>query len=312
MAMPPNAPSETLLRDYMRAPTLAVPTALLAIFMLGGMALVWYLCLTGRISFWAGALVNGLLSYGLFSPIHDGAHRAISRIGWLNEAIADVSLLFLFPYAPMVALRWLHNQHHIHANGAQDPDRFEHDGPGWQAPLRWALFDAWYIYYFFTRGQHLVKKHKKSLIAFYTSLVLVVGFLLYQGLGYELFMLWFIPVRIALFLIALVFVILPHHPAVVSHQENPYLATTMRMGWEWLLTPLLVYQNYHLIHHLYPTVPFYKMHKVWYLRYDEHARHDVSYQTAFALEPQNIELHRQFHAQSRSAGNGTMATPAGA
>ncbi len=107
MAMQPNAPSETLLRDYMRAPKLAVPTALLAIFMLGGMALVWYLCLTGRMSFWAGALVNGLLSYGLFSPIHDGAHRAISRIGWLNEAIADVSLLFLFPYAPMVALRWL-------------------------------------------------------------------------------------------------------------------------------------------------------------------------------------------------------------
>lgn len=53
MAMQPNAPSETLLRDYMRAPKLAVPTALLAIFMLGGMALVWYLCLTGRMSFWA-------------------------------------------------------------------------------------------------------------------------------------------------------------------------------------------------------------------------------------------------------------------
>jgi fatty acid desaturase len=240
MATQAQAPSEALLRDYMRAPLLAVPTALLAVTMLGGMALVWYLCLSGRMSFWAGALVNGLLSYGLFSPIHDGAHRAISRIGWLNETIADVSLLFLFPYAPMVALRWLHNQHHIHANGVEDPDRFEHDAPRWQAPLRWAFFDLWYIWYFFTRGQHLVKKHKKELIVFYSCLALVVGFLIYQGLGYELFMLWFIPVRIALFMIAVVFVILPHHPAVVSQQEDPYLATTMRMGWEWRLTPLLV------------------------------------------------------------------------
>lgn len=298
MATQADTPSETLLRAYTRAPTLAVPTTLLAVVMLGGMAGTWYLALTGQISYWAGALINGLLSYGLFSPIHDGAHRAISKIGWINETIADVSLLFLFPYAPMTALRWLHNQHHIHANGAEDPDRFEHDGRGWQMPLRWALFDAYYIYYFFTRGQHLVRKHKKGLIAFYTSLALAVGTLIFLGLGYELLMLWFIPTRIALFLIAVVFVILPHHPAVVSHQEDPYLATTMRMGWEWLLTPLLVYQNYHLMHHLYPTVPFYKMHKVWHLRHGEHTRHHVSYQKAFALAPDNIELHRQFHAQS--------------
>ncbi|MBC7160537.1 fatty acid desaturase [Immundisolibacter sp.] len=307
MATHAPAPSETLLREYMRAPRLAIPTALLAVLMLGGMAAVWYLCLSGRMSFWAGALINGLLSYGLFSPIHDGAHRAISRIGWLNETIADVSLLFLFPYAPMVALRWLHNQHHIHANGVEDPDRFEHDAPKWQAPLRWAFFDLWYIWYFFTRGQHLVKKHRKELIAFYSCLTLAVGTLIALGYGYELFMLWFIPTRISLFLIAVVFVILPHHPAMVSHHEDPYLATTMRMGWEWLLTPLLVYQNYHLIHHLYPTVPFYKMHRVWYLRYDEHVRHNVSYQTAFALEPQNIELHRKFHATTGVTGNGSAA-----
>lgn len=41
-----------------------------------------------------------------------------------------------------------------------------------------------------------------------------------------------------------------------------FMATTMRMGWEWLPTPLLVYRNDHLIHHLSPTVPFYKMHDV--------------------------------------------------
>ena len=309
MATPADIPVETLLRPYMRAPTLAVLTTLLAIAMLSGMAGIWYLALTGQISYWTGALINGLLAYGLFSPIHDGAHRAISRIGWLNESIADVSLVFLFPYAPMSLLRWLHNQHHVHANGAEDPDRFEHDAPWWQVPLRWAFFDGYYIYYFFTRGQHLVKKHKMGLIGFYTSLVLVVGFLISQGLGYKLFMLWFIPTRIALFLIAVVFVILPHHPALVSHQEDPYLATTMRMGWEWLLTPLMVYQNYHLIHHLYPTVPFYKMHEVWHLSHDEHKKHNVSYQTAFALEPENIELHRQFHAQPGRAARDSMATP---
>ena len=76
------------------------------------------------------------------------------------------------------------------------------------------------------------------------------------------------------------------------------MASTMRMGWEWLLTPLLVYHNYHLIHHLYPTLPFYKMHKVWHLKYDEFNKHNVSYQTAFTMAPANIELHRHYHQQS--------------
>ena len=42
----------------------------------------------------------------------------------------------------------------------------------------------------------------------------------------------------------------------------------------WLLSPLLVYQNYHLMHHLYPTIPFYRYRKAWLARLDQHmARH---------------------------------------
>ena len=65
----------------------------------------------------------------------------------------------------------------------------------------------------------------------------------------------------------------------------------MRMGWEWLLTPLLVCQNYHLIHHLYPTVPFYKIHDAWYLKYDELSTGNISYRGGFGLTPENIALH---------------------
>lgn len=55
--------------------------------------------------------------------------------------------------------------------------------------------------------------------------------------------------------------------------KNPFQATTIRRGWEWLLTPLMVYQNYHLIHHLYPTIPFYNYLKV------------PAVQSAFGLTP---------------------------
>jgi len=288
------ATSDEYFESLREAPSLAVPTTLIFILSLSGIIAVWYYALNGVLPLWAGAIINGLLSYWMFSIIHDASHHSLSSNKFLNEAIGAVGLFFLFPYAPMVALRWVHNKHHIHANGPMDPDVYEHDAKWWQVPFKWSCFDGYYIYYFFKYGMRVVKRHAKALIVFYTLLIIGFTTALYFGFGLELLMLWFIPSRIALFMIAVVFVILPHAPNKVGQEEDKYMATTMRMGWEWLLTPLLVYQNYHLIHHLYPEIPFYKMHKAWYLKYDEINAHNVSFQTAFGVDPANLESHINF------------------
>ena len=70
------------------------------------------------------------------------------------------------------------------------------------------------------------------------------------------------------------FVYLPHVPNEVTEQEDVYRSTSNRVGMEWLLSPLMGYQNYHLAHHLYPDIPFYRMVKVWNSRLDEHLSHD--------------------------------------
>ena len=51
---------------------------------------------------------------------------------------------------------------------------------------------------------------------------------------------------------------LPHHGLEDTQSENRYRATRNRVGMEWLLTPLLLSQNYHLVHHLHPSIPFYR------------------------------------------------------
>jgi len=116
----------------------------------------------------------------------------------------------------------------------------------------------------------------------------VIAILVGLGYGLEVLFLWFLASRVGLFLIACVFVYLPHYPGDISAQEDVYKASTIRKGWEWLLNPLLVYQNYHLIHHLYPTAPFYTYQKIWHLKYDELVAHDPAVQTAFGLQPVNI------------------------
>ena len=56
-------------------------------------------------------------------------------------------------------------------------------------------------------------------------------------------------------------------------------------GWEWLITPLMVYQNYHLIHHLYLNVPFYNHLKNGHLKYGELVAERPAVQSAFGLMP---------------------------
>ena len=53
-------------------------------------------------------------------------------------------------------------------------------------------------------------------------------------------------------------------PSLVSALGGDKLKTTRnRVGLEWLMTPALLYQNYHLVHHLHPLIPFYRYIAVW-------------------------------------------------
>ena len=251
--------SDALFKQMLQSPTLAMPTVLLCFGLLAGIGATWHFALAGALPMWAGCVINGFLAYGMFSIAHDGLHRAISSVPWVNEPMGAIGLFFLLPYAPLAVARWVHMQHHRFTNGELDPDRYIHDCPRWQMLLRWSNFDVFYFVYFLKHGDAVRDKHLKTVVGYVAVLVLAILAAVIAGYGYEILMLWLLPTRIALFLVASVF----------------------------------VYHNYHLIHHLYPTVPFYKMHDVWHLKYDELTQGNVSYQSAFGMEPDNIELHRK-------------------
>jgi len=102
-------------------------------------------------------------------------------------------------------------------------------------------------------------------------------------------LLFFIPTRIAKFFIIWVFDFLPHYPHQIHATDDPFRSTSNRVGLEWLLTPIFVYQNYHLVHHLYPTVPFYRYIKVWNAKKRYHESQNPAITEPFTLAPKNIE-----------------------
>ena len=272
-------------QELKATPLLSVPAVMLFLLALGIIAAASLLAIEGEITWPMASLASGIAMYCLFSAAHEGLHHNLSNKRWINEAIGRVAILMLVPGAPFEVARWIHSQHHRFTSCANDPDNFMHHGKWPVLVFRWMNFDIYYMIFFLRHGGDQKKRHGRALIISVVVFLTIIASLIWTGYGRELLFLWILPSRIGLGLIGFVFVFLPHYPADISAEEDEFQATTMRLGWEWLLTPLLVYQNYHLIHHLYPTVPFYNYHKIWHLKYEELTSHRLAVQKDFGLMP---------------------------
>ena len=231
-------------------------------------------------------MLNGFALYLFFAIMHESLHDSVSTNHLANNILGRISLMFLIPAAPVEIARWIHLKHHARTSCPDDPDNFMHHGKWWVLPLRWANFDLFYLVHFFRYAGSAAKRATLAVAVQLLSYIALISVFVVNGLGLEILLLYIIPSRIGLALVGFVFVFLPHYPADISARENKYQATTIRQGWEWLLTPLMVYQNYHLIHHLYPNVPFYNYIKIWNLKRDELTAKRLAIQTAFGLRPE--------------------------
>lgn len=271
------------LKPLLRSPTIAWPTVGLLVASLGLIAWSCARVLTGHMEHWVAMLVNGFAIYLLFSVAHDGAHRAISSNQFVNELVGRTGIMLLLPIAPWDGVRWLHMQHHRYTNGPRDPDLWVHRVPTWLRPFTWPNVDVAYLHYFITRGGDFLRRNLRTVIVNTVLFIAVLAGLTHAGYGKEILFLWFFPSRIALLLIALVFIHMPHYPGDMPAETNVYRASTLRRGLEWFLTPVLVYQNYHLIHHLYPTAPFYTYERIFRLKYGELANMNVALQSGLRM-----------------------------
>lgn len=257
-------------------PTVAWPTLALFAFSLGLELTSTVLGIQGRFPLWLSVGLNSLCAYWLFTVLHDASHRAVSRQEGLNDWLGRLSIPALLPLPIFKAFRFIHMQHHRFANehAGKDPDAYTSEGPRWLLPLRWATLDLKYVVFYMGKfSSRPVAERRESLIALVLG-VAVIGGLMGAGFGRQLLFYWFIPSRIAIFWLALAFDFLPHHPKKTTQRENPWQATNNRVGLEWLMTPIFVYQNYHLVHHLYPRVPFYRYLRLWRADKAEFLRHD--------------------------------------
>ena len=275
---------QALFKSYQQKPLVAVPTVILAFACVGVFYANIVLGIQGTIPLWFGCLVNCIAGYLLFSPIHDSLHRSVSSNHKFNEFIALLTVNGLTPYASVKLFRFMHMQHHRFTNEEdKDPDAFAGKG-GWRIWSLWFFWDALYLVkYWQIRHERPQDEVKSVIIGLSIGLPITVA--LFYAFPLQIFFLWFIPNRMTVWLICYIFMYLPHQPHSVEQKDAPFHATLIRTGWDKLLDPVLMYQNYHLVHHLYPTIPFYLYKKAWFALEEYHTSQQPATVSAFQLKP---------------------------
>lgn len=278
--------NEALFKELTSRPFIAWPTVVLLVFSfaLFGCSSAAYLMGDLSVS-WAIAL-NALASYLAFTPMHDASHNALSTNRKVNENLGRVATLLLLSAPVFKLFRYIHMQHHRFANDAgKDPDMYCGGGRAWTLPLRWATLDLSYFYRYLKpslfKSRPKAEQREFIVAALFGAALIIV--IVSMGWFVEYLLLFLIPSRIAVFFLALAFDFLPHYPHQEDGKNNPYQATINRVGMEWLLTPALLSQNYHLVHHLYPTVPFYRYIQVWRAKERFHRSQNPALTSAFGL-----------------------------
>ncbi|WP_020666331.1 fatty acid desaturase [Amycolatopsis nigrescens] len=247
-------------------PRVSGPTLLL---FTGGL-LVWssatWLALAGGAPLWLTVALHALVTFTMFTVLHEAAHHAAGKLTPVNEILGRLAMPFVAAFGSFPLMRHSHGEHHRNTNEpAFDPAAWAAHGPWWQLPLRWLTADLWYVRFYLRHGRERPVGEQLETVA--VAVLAVGGFaaLVTTGHGWELLVVYLIPQRIGVAVLAWWFEWLPHHGLPDTRRRNRFGAARIRVGLDWLLGPLMLFQNYHLVHHLHPSVPFYRYRQVWRL-----------------------------------------------
>ncbi len=240
-------------------PTLALavllPTALLTIIVAG---------LRGTLALWACTPLLAMISYAHYTLVHEAIHGNVvakpKSAAWVNTVVGWIGAIGMGAGWP--ALQRTHVLHHSHTNTERDPDivvkgTFVQLLKKWLVGIPLSLLPAVAVKFinperYKRLGMILSPSEiaQVSAVTFFTLALLIAA--IATGHVVDWLMLWFLPTRLGILALNIFFQWLPHHP---FDRTERYLNTRVSL---WAGgTFLLLQQNLHLMHHLWPSVPFY-------------------------------------------------------
>ena len=234
--------------------TLLLEVGLFAIFI----SATW-LTIAGVIPMWLGALANTIFIYSLYTVVHEALHSNISSrtksLRWVDTVAGVIACVPLWLHYHQHKRQ--HMQHHAHTNEETDPDIYAKGSfLAWvflRAPAALLnYFNPVQQYRDCKRFQCSHRDYVYTALSFSAYAAIVIG-LIAAGYGREVLFLWFVPWWIGQTVMLTFFTWTPHH----DHSETGRYRNT-RVSLFPGANFLLQGQNYHLIHHMIPSIPYYR------------------------------------------------------
>ena len=268
-----------------RVPAISWPVVGIFCGALAVFAFSTWAALTERLPAPATVLLSATAIFVLFTVLHDAAHYSVSTHRWVNVAFGRVAMLFVSPLISFKSFAFIHIEHHRNTNDDEnDPDHFVSGAPWWQLPVRFPLMDVPYLSFLVRNVRRRPRAEVLETVFLMGTTVALIVTCAFTGHLWTLAVLYLIPARVAMFVLAWWFDWLPHHDLEDTQQENRYRATRNRVGSEWILTPLLLSQNYHLVHHLHPSIPFHRYVSAWRRNEEAYLERDAAIGTVFGQQ----------------------------
>jgi fatty acid desaturase len=252
------------------SPSVAWPTLALAVILPASFATIVVLGFTGHMPLWVCAAILSLVSYAHYTLVHESIHGNVvagkPAWAWVNPLVGRIGAFGLAIGWP--ALLRTHVLHHSHTNTDRDPDIFV-KGTFVELLGKWVINSARSLVplgllRFISKGPYdkLRDVFSDADIAEITAvtvftLALLVASLL-TGHVFDWLFLWFIPTKFGVLILNIFFQWLPHYPFDRTDRYGNTRISLWANG-----TFLTLEQNLHLVHHLWPSVPFYNYHRLY-------------------------------------------------
>ncbi len=221
----------------------------------------------------------GARQHAMFVLIHEGAHRRLFPSHRVNDWVAEALLSWPFAIFRMRDYRRTHFAHHRATNGDGDPDLAAKRTPDWAFPMSPARL-AWMLLLQvsgvgFVKFALTVGKMKRDLdraqpqgregpderamtVARPVFLAAAIVAIVASGMTVPVLLFWVVPFLTWLQLITRVRSIAEHF--AIEGRDGVYAETrSTEVGWVERLFVSPKNINLHLEHHMFPSVPFYRL-----------------------------------------------------
>jgi fatty acid desaturase len=251
--------------------------------------------------------IIGSRQHALLVLMHEGAHRRIAKNIWLNDLLGEV--FFAYPiFFDMAGYRENHLSHHSQLNSDGDPDWIRKiSNPDWQFPtsqrhlvkilfkylvglgvLEWSILIVRFSGFYPLRLLKNPAIRKKAVLRL--SYYLVGAVILTMTSSWHLLLFYWLIPYVFVFLVFQRIRSIAEHFALMRTHELSESRNVLASGLErFFLAPHNV--GYHLDHHLFPSVPFYKLRQLHeLLMQDSTYRTEAHQNTSYMLPSQRSLL----------------------